>query len=74
MSTVSSWTAGGTTWLGTNAGPALLYAALVEAYTFMKGEPDMIGQYDNYFQRSLSRIAAFAQGPEGRDLYRMGRD
>jgi len=64
----------GETWLGTNAGPALLYGSLVEAYTFMKGDPDMITQYDKYFERAMSRIAAFAQGPEGRDFYRASRD
>ena len=64
----------GETWLGTNAGPAMLYGALVEAYTFMKGDADMIGQYEQHFQRALSRITAFAQGPEGRDFYRQGRD
>lgn len=60
----------GTTWLGTNAGHALLSAALVEAYTFIKGEPDMIQQYEQRFQNDLSRITAFAQGAEGLDFYR----
>ena len=60
----------GDTWLGTNAGPALLYGSLVEAYTFIKGEPDMIGQYEQSFQRALSRITAFASQAEGLDFYR----
>jgi hypothetical protein len=60
----------GTTWLGTNAGPALLYASLVDAYTFIKGEPDMIGQYEQRFQNEMARITAFAQGAEGLDFYR----
>ena len=60
----------GTTWLGTNAGPALLFAALVDAYTFIKGEPDMIGQYEQRFQNEIGRITAFAQGAEGLDFYR----
>ena len=64
----------GETWLGTNAGPALLYASLVEAYTFMKGDADMIQAYNAYFDNAMSRIAAFAQGPEGRDFYRASRD
>ena len=64
----------GETWLGTNAGPALLYASLVEAYTFMKGDPDMIQSYERYFERAMSRITAFARGPEGRDFYRASRD
>ena len=64
----------GQTWLGDNAGPAMLYGSLVEAYTFMKGDADMINQYEQHFQRALSRITAFAQGPEGRDFYRSGRE
>lgn len=60
----------GETWLGTNAGPALLYGSLVEAYTFMKGEADMIQSYEQYFQRALSRITAFSTQAEGLDFYR----
>jgi len=59
----------GTTWLGTNAGPALLYGSLVEAYTFMKGEPDMLQQYEKYFMEALQRINAFAN-VEGVDFLR----
>lgn len=66
--------ADGTSWLGTNAGPALLYGSLVEAYTFMKGDSDMIQSYEKYFERAVSSITAFAQGPEGRDFYRTGKD
>ena len=60
----------GTTWLGTNCGNAMLFGALVEAYTFIKGEPDMIQQYEQKFQSERARIAAFAQGAEGLDFYR----
>lgn len=62
------------TWLSENAGPALLYGSLVEAYTFMKGEPDMIGQYEQSFQRNLSRLGTFAQAAEGLDFYRRSKD
>jgi hypothetical protein len=62
------------TWLSENAGPALLYGSLVEAYTFMKGEPDMISNYEQFFQRALSRINAFAQAAEGLDFYRRSKD
>jgi len=64
----------GQTWLGTNAGPAMLYGSLVEAYTFMKGEPDMIAQYEEQLQRALSRLNGFAQAVEGRDFYRRTKD
>jgi hypothetical protein len=62
------------TWLSENAGPALLYGSLVEAYTFMKGEPDMIAQYENFFQAAMQRINAFAQAAEGLDFYRRSKD
>ena len=62
------------TWLSENAGPALLYGSLVEAYTFMKGDGDMIAQYEGFFQRALSRINAFAQAAEGLDFYRRSKD
>ena len=60
----------GSTWLGTNAGPALLYGSLVEAYTFMKGEQDMLALYEQKFQQELERLAAFANQAEGLDFYR----
>jgi hypothetical protein len=62
------------TWLSENAGPALLYGSLVEAYTFMKGEPDMIGQYEQSFQRNLQRLNTFANAAEGLDFYRRSKD
>jgi len=62
------------TWLSENAGPALLYGSLVEAYTFMKGEPDMIGQYEQSFQRNLGRLNMFANAAEGLDFYRRSKD
>lgn len=62
------------TWLSENAGPALLYGSLVEAYTFMKGEPDMIGQYEQSFQRNLTRLGVFANIAEGLDYYRRSKD
>lgn len=59
----------GTSWIGTNAGPALLYGSLVEAYTFMKGEPNLLQQYEKYFIEALQRINAFAN-VEGVDFLR----
>lgn len=64
----------GTSWLGTNAGPAMLYGSLVEAYVFMKGEPDMIQSYEQMFQTALGQIKQFANMAEGRDTLRKGSD
>jgi len=57
-------------WLSENAGPALLYACLVEAYTFIKGEPDMIQVYEQKFMQSAERLSMFAVQAEGLDTYR----
>jgi len=46
----------GTSWLGENADTALLYGALIEAYTFMKGEPDLIGQYTSRYKEALAEL------------------
>ena len=71
----ASLTAGadsGTTWLSTNASVALLYGSLVEAYTFMKGEQDMLAMYEKQFTEALSRIKDLAEARENSDAYRRG--
>lgn len=62
----------GTTWLGDNAQQALLYGCLVEAYTFMKGEPDLLNLYNQRFNESLSRLKNYGEGRENEDAYRDG--
>lgn len=64
----------GRTWLGTNAGPTLLYGALIEAYVFMKGEQDMIERYKQQYYESLGKVIEFARSAEGRDSLRTGTD
>ena len=43
----------GTSWLGTNAELCLLYGSLMEAYTFMKGETELLTLYNSRFQESI---------------------
>jgi hypothetical protein len=62
----------GTSWLGNNAEQALLYGTLVEAYTYMKGEPDLLTLYNNRFLESLNRLKNFGEGRENTDSYRDG--
>ena len=64
--------ASGYTWLSENFDPVLLYGSLVEAYTFMKGEPDMIAQYEKKFQESLMMAKRLGDGMEKQDQYRSG--
>lgn len=62
----------GTSWLGDNAEQALLYGTLVEAYTYMKGEADLLTLYNNRFLESLNRLKNFGEGRENLDSYREG--
>src|SRR6056300_618980 len=63
---------GGTTWISTNAPFALLYGSLVEAYTFMKGEPDVIKNYTDLYLQYMERLKDFGEARENTDGYRMG--
>ena len=63
----------GTSWLGTNAPELLLYASLIEAYTFMKGEPDVMANYEKRFQESLQRLTLLSDGYNRKDAYRDGQ-
>ena len=62
----------GSTWISTNAPDALLYASLVEAYTFMKGESDLIQLYTARFTEAISRLKIYGEGQENTDAYREG--
>ena len=60
----------GTSWLGTNAELALLYGSLMEAYTFMKGEPDLLTLYNSRFQESIQWLKNLGEGEQTQDQYR----
>jgi len=63
----------GTTWLGDNAELALLYGSLVEAYTFMKGEPDLLTFYNNRYFESLQGLKRLGEGQQTSEEYRQDR-
>ena len=63
---------GGTTWISTNAPYALLYGSLIEAYTFMKGEPDVIQNYNGLYNQYLERVKDLGEARENTDGYRVG--
>jgi hypothetical protein len=65
--------ADGRTWLGDNYSPVLLYGTLVEAYTFLKGEADMIGQYEKKYQEAMGQLNRLGTGLERGDSYRDGQ-
>jgi len=63
----------GRTWLGDNFSSALLYGALMEAYTFMKGEPDVIANYAKRYEEAMILAKRLGDGMERRDAYRSGQ-
>ena len=64
---------GGQTWLGDNFDSVLLYGSLVEAYTFMKGEADVIAGYDMKYKEALALAKRLGDGMERQDAYRSGQ-
>ena len=68
-----SITTANTSWLGDNFDSVLLYGALVEGYTFMKGEPDVIAFYDKKYQDALMLAKRLGDGLERQDAYRSGQ-
>jgi hypothetical protein len=63
----------GTSWLGDNLDSVLLYGALVEAYTYMKGETDLMALYDGKFKEALGLAKRLGDGLERSDAYRSGQ-
>ena len=62
----------GTSWLGDNAETVLLYGCLVEGYTFMKGEPDLLAAYEKQYQEAVMKLKALGEGYSTTDSYRSG--
>ena len=62
-----------TTWLGDNFDTVLLYGSLVEAYTFLKGEADLMALYDGKYKEALALASRLGDGLERSDAYRSGQ-
>jgi hypothetical protein len=63
----------GSSWLGDNLDSVLLYGSLVEAYTYMKGEGDMVALYNTKYQEALGLAQRLGDGLERSDAYRSGQ-
>jgi len=63
----------GTSWLGDNFDSVLLYGTLVEAYTYMKGETDMLTLYNTKYTEALAMAKRLGDGMERQDAYRSGQ-
>lgn len=71
VATVSNTT--GTSWLGDNYSPVLLYGSMREAVLFQKGEQDMVKYYEDKFQEALQQLVRLGDGLERGDAYRDGQ-
>jgi hypothetical protein len=60
----------GTSWLGDNFDSVLLYGSLLEAYTFMKGEPDVIQNYTARYTDAMMQLKQLGEGKDRQDTYR----
>jgi hypothetical protein len=65
--------AGGQTWLGDNFSSTLLYGSLLEAYTYMKGEADVIAQYQKRYDEAMFLLKQLGDGKDRQDAYRSGQ-
>jgi hypothetical protein len=63
----------GTSWLGDNYDPVLLYGAMREAMLFMKGEQDLVKYYEDKYQEALMQLNRLGTGLERGDAYRDGQ-
>ena len=63
---------GGTTWLSVNAPQAMLYGSLIAAYTYMKGEADVLQNYNTQFIEAVARLKNLGEALELTDAYREG--
>jgi hypothetical protein len=61
-----------TTWISTNAPEALLYACLIQAYSYTKGPAEMLGYFDNSYQLAVQGLGIEQQGRRRRDEFRDG--
>jgi len=62
-----------TTWLGDNFDSALLYGTLCEAYTYMKGEPDMVALVNQRYVQAIALLKNLGDGKQRMDAYRDGQ-
>ena len=63
----------GTSWLGDNYDPVLLYGSLREAYLYMKGEQDLIANVEAKYNEALGQLKRLGDGMERQDAYRSGQ-
>ena len=70
---ITSEESGGITWLGDNFDSALLYGCILEAYTFLKGDADIMTQYRQRYEEAMNLLNNLASGKDRGDAYRNGQ-
>ena len=63
----------GDTWLGENFDSALLYGSVLEAYTFLKGDADIMANYRQRYEEAMNLLNTLATGKDRGDAYRNGQ-
>ena len=63
----------GTTWLSDNFSSTLLYGSLLEAYTYMKGEADVLAEYQKRYDDAMMLLKQLSDGKDRQDAYRSGQ-
>jgi hypothetical protein len=66
----TSITIAGVSWLGTNFPNVLLWGSLVEAYTYLKGEPDLLQLYQGKFEEAMALLKQLGDGKDRQDNFR----
>jgi len=70
---ITSEESGGNTWLGENFDSALLYGSVLEAYTFLKGDADIMANYRQRYEEAMNLLNTLATGKDRGDAYRNGQ-
>jgi hypothetical protein len=68
-----SITTAGTSWVGDNFSSVLLYGSLLEAYTYMKGEADVMAEYQKRYDDAMQLLIQLGDGKNRQDAYRSGQ-
>jgi hypothetical protein len=63
----------GTSWVGTNYENVLLYGAIREGYTYLKGENDIMNYYESKYQEAIAQLKRLGDGLDRQDAYRSGQ-
>jgi hypothetical protein len=73
LSITNNNTSSNTTWIGDNYSTVLLYGSLLEANTFLKGEPDVMEEYQKRYDAAVGALKQLSEYKNRNDSYRAGQ-